>query len=338
MAEKFTRDSLFAPILNLRRSKSTKLDNIDQMIDWRPVRKKLEKSLKRSANAAGKPAYPGLVMFKCLVLQRMYNLSDEGLEEQLGDRLSFLRFVGLDVVDSVPDATTICRFRNELLGNKMMEKLFSIILGQLARQGKFQAGICVDATVIASARRPKTTLEVIPEDRKESDEPDVVITHSDDKEAAWLKKGKKTHYGYKAHVASDPDTGLVISGHLTPANKSDMKGLEKVLDNLPDKTTGRCYADKGYSSNENREIIQKHGLKEAIMKKACRNKALKKWERIRNKCISSIRCGIERIFGCFKRNLRFDRSRYIGLAKVEQEFYLVAICYNLIRGRTLCFS
>lgn len=330
--------TLFNFGMQSNRQKHSKLDDINAMINWGPIEKILKGKLKRSASAVGKPAYPALVMFKALVLQRMYNLSDLSLEEALEDRMSFIRFCGFDAIGSTPDATTFCRFRKELLGQKLCEKLFEQILGQLARKGTFKAGISVDATVVASSRRPRTTLEVIPEDRGESDEPEVAISHSDDTDAAWLKKGNKSHYGYKVHMASDAETGLIMGGHVTSANKSDMKGLRGVLERLPEGTEGRCYADKGYASEENRQLMKEHGLKEGIMRKAARKKPLAHWEKVRNRLISPIRSGIERIFGTLKRSFHFDRSRYVGLEKVEQEFYLVAFAYNLIRSRNLCFA
>ncbi len=339
MPEKKAVAPLVDYFANRQRTKPTKLDAIDMMIDWRPVAKKLNKALERTANAVGNPAYPALVLFKGLVLQRMYNLTDVELEEQLRDRFSFLRFVGLGISDDVPDATTFCRFRQELLGQKLSEKLFHIVLGQLLKKGDFKQGVSVDATVVESSRRPRTTVEVVTEDRNESEATEqVTITHSDDTEAAWVKKGKRTHYGYKVHMAADTQYGLVVGGHVTPANRSDMNELEKVLTEIPEEIQGRCYADKGYTSKANREVVRRNGFKDGIMNKAVRGKPLGHWEKQRNKLIARVRCGIERIFGTFKRCRDFARSRYVGLAKVEQEFFFVALSYNLVRARTLCFG
>ena len=342
MPEKKTSTPIVDYFVNLQHKKITKLDEIDLMIDWKPVTKNLDMTLKRTANAVGKPAYPALLLFKGLILQRMYNLSDVELEEQINDRFSFRRFVGLGVSNDVPDATTFCRFRQELLGQKLSEKLFQLVLGQLLKRGDFKHGVSVDATVVESSRRPRTTLEVVPKDRDEPDtDEQVTISHSDDTEAAWLKKGKKTHYGYKVHMASDPTYGLVVGGHVTPANRSDTNELEKLLSEIPTEIRGRCYADKGYTSKANRDVVHqkkfKGRFKDGIMDKAVRGKPLTHWQKIRNKCISSVRCGIERIFGTFKRCRDFARSRYVGQAKVEQEFFLVALSYNLVRARNLCF-
>ncbi len=138
---------------------------------------------------AGKPAYPGLMMFKGLVPRIMYNLSDVELGEQLRDRLSFHSFVDLSITENVPNSTTICRFRNELPGKKLSEKLFKTILSQLLTKGELKKGVIVDATGIKSSRRPIKTFEtVVSKDKTKKEE--VVISYSDDNEAGCLKKGK----------------------------------------------------------------------------------------------------------------------------------------------------
>ena len=337
MSEKQSNRLALSDYLVQKRNRRSKLDDINKMIDWRPIENKLKKVLKRTENAVGKPAYPGLLMFKCLVLQRMYNLSDIELENQLYDRNSFSRFIGLSMDDDIPDSITICRFRNELVGTRICENLFQRIMSQIKGIGELKKGICVDATIVESSRRPIKTLEVIPKDREEPDQEEVIISYSDDTEAAWIKKGNKSQYGYKLHMASDSETGLVLGGHITPANKSDMNELEQVLTEIPD-VEGRCFADKGYASAKNREIVKEHKLKDGIMHKAKRGKDLSVWEKLRNRCIIPIRSGIERIFGTFKRSYGFTRSQYVGKAKVEQEFYIIALAYNLTRLRNLCLT
>lgn len=340
MSEQQKSISLAQQIINLKHSKKTKLDGIGEMVDWRPIENKLKKSLRRTVNAAGKPAYPGLMMFKCLLLQRLYNLSDIELEESLRDRISFMRFVGLGIDDESPDATTFCRFRNELLGQRICENLFGRILQQFTAQGlAFKEGVIVDASIILSSRRPRKVIECAVVDREETDSPEVptkcIVTYSDDREAAWTIKGKKFHYGYKLHMAVSADSIFILSGHMTPANYSDTGELEKMLTNIPVKTSGRCYADKGYTSQKNSSVVKVCSLQNALMGKATRNHRLSFWESVRNRCISSVRGGVERVFGTLKRRYRFDRSTYVGQAKVEQEFFLIAMAYNLTRALKL---
>ena len=322
--------------LSRRKVRNSTLDDIDRIVDWTPFEILLKKHIKRKPNAVGNPAYPAIVMFKCLLLQRIYNLSDKETEESLADRLSFLRFVGLSLKDAVPDASTICRFRNALAKKNLGQKLLDLFTSQLRSKGlDLKKGIAVDASIIQSSRHPRTVLEAMPEDREEPDEATIGITHSDDVDAAWVKKGNRSHYGYKIHAAGTVEDDIILGGHITPANRSDMKELPRVLEEVPTEAGIRVYADKGYASEENRRVIRERGLQDGIMMKACRGKKLSYWEQKRNKCISKVRGCIERLFGNLKRNRDFARSRYIGIIKVTQEFFLASLVSNMIRSLSL---
>jgi len=165
-----------------RKHKGCFLDEIDRLIDWKPFEKVLRQKLKRVVNAVGNPAYPPLLMFKILLLQRWYKLSDMAVEEALCDRLSFVRFTGLSLDhDEVPDATTICRFRQGLVERNILKRLLDKLNHPLERQGLLvREGTIVDTSVVSSARRPIKVLDVLPEDREEdsSDAPDVTISYS----------------------------------------------------------------------------------------------------------------------------------------------------------------
>ena len=126
---------------NKRKTNLTKLDAINKLIDWAPIERQLHKFLKRRKNAAGKPPYPALVMFKVLVVQNLYGLSDAETEEQLRDRISFLRFAGLSINDDTPDSSTICRFRSKLLGERKTEILHKMVLSQLQPYGELKHGV-----------------------------------------------------------------------------------------------------------------------------------------------------------------------------------------------------
>ena len=261
-----------------RKRKECFLDEIDRLIDWNPLEKLLRKTLKRVVNAVGNPAYPPLPMFKILLLQRWYNLSDTAVEEALYDRLSFVRFVGLSLDhDEVPDATTICRFRQSLVERNVQKRLLDKLNHQLQRRGLLvREGAIVDASVISSARRPFKVLDVLPQDRQEDneDETDVTISYSDDTEAAWLRKGNRAYYGYKIHAATDTRDGFVLGGHATPANRSDTEEFVAVLDEVDAKAGESIFADKGYRSLLNRCVLQVRGLADGIMYKAARNREL----------------------------------------------------------------
>jgi IS5 family transposase len=99
-------------------------EQLDKLINWNPVIYRIEKLYKEDN---GRPGFPALLMFKALLLAQWYGLSDPELEDCLKDRLSFKQFVGLQMEDDVPDETTLCRFRNRLIENRLFEKLFTLM-------------------------------------------------------------------------------------------------------------------------------------------------------------------------------------------------------------------
>jgi len=323
--------------LDKRPNKNNFLDKVDELINWQPVEKLLARNYRKTAAADGRPAYPALPMFKMMLLQRWYNLSDPGMEAAMYDRISFIRFVGLSFDSSVPDETTICRFRGELVKIGLHKKLLKQINSQLqARKLLVKDGAIIDATIISSSRRPRKVIEVIPEDRKEdqaekSGETEVAISFSDDSDARWIKKGKQYHYGFKAHVATDK-RGFVLGGHATAANRSDTKEFERVVDALELDEGSAVLADKGYTSAANSEILARRKLSDGIMGKSYRGKKLSEPARQRNRQISGIRFVVEQTFGLMKRQYQFSRARYKGIAKVELELYLISMALNIKKG------
>jgi IS5 family transposase len=324
-------------LIEQRKHSNTFLDKMDQFINWNHIGKLLKKKYKKTMSADGRPAYPPLSMFKLLLLQRWYGLSDPGLEEALNDRISFIRFSGFSLASSLPDYSTICRFRNSLLELGLYEKLFEEMLKQLEGRGLLvQEGAIVDATVIESSRRPRKVVEIIAEDRKEEETVATpVVSYSNDVDATWIKKGKKPYYGYKAHISVDAKDGYVLGGHVTPANVADTTELEKLVDELDLPEGSMIFADKGYASENNRAILTKKKLNNGIMDKAVRNKPLTFIQIIINKLISSIRYKVERSIGTLKRGYRFSRMRYLGLKKGNMEFLLNSIAFNLKKAAAM---
>jgi len=147
--------------INLRPRKKSFLDDIARIIDWQPVEKLLKKHYKKVKAADGRPAYPPLPLFKMLLLQRWYDLSDPGLEEAMNDRWSFFRFSGFSFESSIPDETTICRFRNFFINKGRYKKLLKEINHQLEKMGLLvKKGVVVDASLVSSSRRPRKVIEV----------------------------------------------------------------------------------------------------------------------------------------------------------------------------------
>jgi IS5 family transposase len=324
------------------RNKGTFLDGVNAMMQWQSVEKLLKRGLgRRDDSQRGVKAYPALLMFKALLLQSWYGLSDQETENALLDRISFSRFVGISLSEDVPDHTTICRFRNSLVEKGLLEKLLNEVNRQFSRQGKLlKKGIAVDASIVSSAARPRThqEIETMPEDRKEEEKATIpvectaTIKHSHDMDAAWIKKGKKSWYGYKVHAGVDIDKGLILAAHVTPANKADTVELGQILSNAKMPKFSRVYADKGYPSESNGAKVRTHGLKNGIMNKAKRNSRLSFWEKVRNRLISRKRFIVERSFGTLKKWYGLTRARYLGLVKVQGQVLLNAIAFNLKSG------
>ena len=200
------------------RKQVTCLDGVAALISWSRVEKLLKRGFGRTnETTVGAKAYPAIQMFKILLLQQWYGMSDQETESAMLDRISFIRFAGLSLEDPVPDHTTICRFRNALVGKKLLQVLLDEVNSQLEKQGKLvKKGVAVDASIISSAARPckQVDIETVVCDREESEsscavQAKISVSYSHDCDAAWTKKGKECHYGYKAHTSVDIDSGFI---------------------------------------------------------------------------------------------------------------------------------
>ncbi len=336
MANRFDKKGGFADMAAVRRKRNkTTPEKIDELVDWRPIEMLLKKKLRRKPDAVGNPSYPALSMFKALLLQSWYGLSDRELSENLEDRISFSHFCGFSLDNEVPDNSTICRFRNQLHEKDLAKPLLDMINNQIAAGGlEIKAGIIVDASIVESARRPRKKQEVIPVDRQEDDEPEsggyeVKTSYSGDVDAAWTRKGNRAWYGYKVHMAVDGEHGFIMAGHATPANRADCKEMMAVVNQCELERGSPVAADKGYSSAANRSALKDAGLFDLIMYKAVKSRPLTKAERMVNRAISGCRGSVERAFGTLKKDYRLARARYLGAAKLGLQLLIDAMAYNL---------
>ena len=131
------------------------LDRIKEELDWKPFEKRLCKVFKPVRN--GRPSYPPVMLFKVLLLQQWYGLSDPMAEEAIGDRLSFRRFLGLGLHDAIPDETTICRFRGRLAERRLAEKLLGELKPAVGQQGA--AGQAGDSDLCQHGAGPQHAAE-----------------------------------------------------------------------------------------------------------------------------------------------------------------------------------
>lgn len=330
-----------------RKLKTEFFAQINKVVNWNETDSLIKKYYNKGESVAGRPSYPGLILFKMCLLQTWYGLSDYEVEEKVNDSLSFMQFVGLQLEDDVPDHSIISRFRSELTKKDAFEKIFEQINKQLQGKGLIvKTGAIVDATITDSPRKPKgkTTYEVA-DDRKEEDRKEedlqaevaqkqlIKVTQPGvDQEAAWLKKAGKLHYGYKKHLCTDDREGMITAVVTTAANESDMKHLIDVVDKSGLNKKAKVKADKGYCSAANRQALKDRELKDNIMHKATKNKPLTFWQNKFNRIISKTRYKVERTAGSMKRWFRAATARYVGLAKTHTQHLMEAMAYNLYRS------
>ena len=287
---------------------------ISTLVDWGPFEHALNGIHK---SAKGELAYPPLVMFKALLLGRWYGLSDPGLEAALADRLSFMRFCGLSLEDPTPDHSTLWRFREALTKEDLLEKLFKELTRQLvAANVLVRTGTLIDASLVDSAaRRPRM------DEGKES---------PTDPEARFGSTNERGLYkfGYKAHLAVDASSSLVVDHVVTPANEQDVTIAPQLLR----EATGVVYADRGYDSERLREQLKERGLQDGLMRRRRSPRVdLTPAEQTRNHALSLVRRTIEKVFGTMKRSYRLGRFRAYALARNRVDLALFAIAYNLRR-------
>ena len=297
------------------------LMKLDKLLKWY----RFSKILKGVHSDLGPEGYDPVQMFKCLLLQSWHSLSDPGLEQSLRVRLDFLQFTGFSVGDKLPDETTFCRFRNKLVESGKFEKLFNEVNRQLEGHGlkvKNADVAIVDATIISANARPRKVIEATGDD-------DCNVEYSADPDAKWLKKGKKCYFGYQGFARSDTE-GFIYKIHVTPANLSEQKELDKMTDDLPE--GARVQADKGFFSAENKAMLKSKKLKNGLMYKAFRNKPLTKRMVQFNKLISKTRWRIEQCFGTIKRRFSYQKASYFTTKKVDAQFKMKAICHNLLKA------
>jgi transposase, IS5 family len=326
MTDQFTTKGFADYAIEQRGYTNTFLEKVNTLIEW-SILERLLKKYRKTASADGRPAYPALPMFKLLLLQRWYSLSDPGLEEAVKDRLSFIRFGGFSLVSTLPDHSTICRFRNSLLELNLYDTLFEEINHQIATKGLLvREGAIVDAAIIESSRRPRKVIEVIPEDRKEEATEVPHIAYSDDVDATWIKKGTTAT---KPMSPLTRKRALSLGGHITPAHKADTTEFTQLLTEAHIPEGAFVLADKGYASEKNRSTLKERTCVDGIMYKASRGKPLTPMQRWINRLISAHRYKVERCIGTLKRGYHFFRMRYLGLKKAQMELHLTAMAYNL---------
>lgn len=307
---------------------------MNKVIDWEMFRSTLNKAVVRKENTrkGGRPSYDVVMMFKILVLTRMYNLSDDQAEYQINDRRSFMRFLGLDICDTVPDAKTIWKFRNDLTRADVIVELFYLFDRVLKKEGFItHTGTIIDATFVDVPRQRNSRDEnqkikkgEIPEEWQSPENAKKLAQK--DTDARWAKKNNELHYGYKNHVKCDADSKLITEYGVTDASVHD----SQVCTELLDETDKVLYADSAYKSEEIDSNIPEN-CKNEICERGYRGHPLTEEQKASNKEKSKIRCRIEHIFGFMTNTMQGITLRCIGFERAWFQIGLMNLVYNLRR-------
>jgi len=318
------------------------LNKLDKIINWEMFRKPIEETLYVEPKApGGRPPYDRLMMFKILILQKYYNLSDEQTEFQIKDRLSFMQFLGLQIGDKVPDEKTIWLFKEQLKEHKLNQTLFELFSAALTTHGIIaKEGSMVDATFVDVPRQRNNREEnadikngAVPLSFSKKDKQGRYSKLSQkDTDARWMTKNSERHYGYKDHINADEKTKLITKFTVTSAAPHDSTELE----NLVDKSDKRLYADSAYRSQDIEAYLEKQECQSQIHEKGYRGHPLTKEQKESNSIKSKIRARVEHIFGFMTNSMHNALSmRCIGKERIESQIGLLNLTYNLFRYEQL---
>ena len=283
----------------------------------------------------GRPPNDAVVMVKTLILRELYQLSDDAIEYQIMDRLSFQRFLGLGLSDDVPDAKAIWYYRNELTKHGVIAKLFRRFYKDLEKKQIItNKGVIVDAT-FSEVRRQRNSRDENtqikegnePEDWKK--EENTAKLRQKDTEARWTKKHGENHYGYKNHVKVDAKTKIIKNYVVTSSEVHDSQVLPELLD-VADRGQ-RVYGDSAYRSEKNETMLRKRNVKSQIHEKGYRNRQMTKTQKRQNRKKSRTRARVEHVFAFMENTMKIRRLRTIGKERTEGVIGLINLTYNMCR-------
>lgn len=314
-SNKISNSDLFTSTANENYRKHIKtqskkvLEILKQTIDWKTLISSIENELNKnkSTSNVGRKPISMLVIVRCFLLQYIYDLSDPRLEEEIADRRSFQMFLELNSGDSIPDETTICRYR-EMFSRLGLDKLlFDTFNKQLRKENMIlERATLIDATIKQAQSRPGV--------KRDSD-------------ARFTKKNNKSYYGYKGHIGLDLGSDIIHSLEFTPANVHDSNVFEALM-HWKEKSS---YADKAYMKEARDKMLAERGIDSCILQRGKRGNPLTGEQKSKNKQLSKIRGLVERPFAWMKQILKYDRCRYYDLGRNRFQFTMSALLYNMRR-------
>jgi len=334
-------------------AKGDALERLNTVVDFELFRADLERAVPRSdGSKGGRPAFDHVLMFKVLVLQASHSLSDERTEYLIRDRLSFMRFLGLRLADTVPDANTIWTFREALTrarlsGKPAMEALFERFDAALSAAGFLaMSGQIIDASIVAAPKQRNTDGEKreIKEGRIPADwAQNPAKLRQKDRDARWTVKYTKAKpsedgtprvdlaipaFGYKNHVGIDRRHRLIRRWTVTDAARHDGALLPELIDR--NNTASEVWADTAYRSQANETFLASRLLRSQIHRKKPTGRPMPHRTARANARKSAVRSAVEHVFARQKGPMGLF-IRTIGLARARTKIGLANLVYNMKR-------
>lgn len=283
---------------------NSKLETVKKILDWNAFLK----CFPDSESNRGRPAFDKILMIRSLFLQSWYSISDQELEFQIKDRLSFQQF--LEYPETVPDYTTFWRFREELCEGDTIDKIWSELQRQINQKNlKIEKGAIQDARFIQAD--PGKTNSGLENRGREA-------RTARSKDGTWTKKDNKSYFGFKLHIKTRRGSKIIEEVGVTTASTHDNK-IDLANDN------DIIYRDKAYTGTETKAIGNASMIRGN----------LSVWEILRNKRISKKRCQGEHPFGTMHRSFHAGRTKLTTIPRVFVQQTFVCIAYNVHRLRFL---
>jgi IS5 family transposase len=309
---------------------------LETKINWEQFRPILEKTFSTKKNPkGGRPRLDPLKMFKVLILQKMYNLSDHAVEFQIADRMSFQRFIGISSIKEIPDEKTIWLFREQAQQAGLIDKLFDYFVSQLESKGLIvNEGKMVDASLVSAPKQRNSKEEndkIKKGEHIEEWEANQNKKRQKDVDASWTKKHGRTHYGYKNHIKADLKSKLIQDYEASTASVHDSQIIDSITNKSQDKGQD-LYGDSAYRSEEIEKDLKLKKIISKIHEKAYRGNPLTKKQKKNNRRKSKKRVRVEHVFGHMETKMGGTKINTIGLERALTQIGLKNLAYNISRA------
>ena len=312
------------------------LITLTEHIKWetfRPILNKIRIENPDNIKNAGRKPFDEVMMFRVIILQSLYGLSDDQMEFQLKDRRSFERFVsGGDMQCQMPDAKTIWLYKERFKEHGIARKVFRKFNHQLDKANLMaRSGQIVDASFVEVPRQ-RNSRDDNKHIKEEGTHPEEWIDNKKrqkDVDARWTVKNKQKHFGYKNHIAADKKRKFIINYDVTSAEVHDSQPFFKVL-GKPRKENEPVWGDSAYRSEDNEKELAKKGFLSKIHEKGYRGRPLTERQKLHNTIKSRTRARVEHIFGSIHW-LKGNYLRCIGLKRITETVGMINLAYNMKR-------